>query len=51
MTDKSYPPPCNIYLQPLYLSVTLNACAQRDMIYNVYNKTALFKAIQRKSLK
>ena len=30
MTDKSYPPPCRNYLQPLYLSVTLYACAQRD---------------------
>ena len=29
MTDKSYPPPCRNYLQPLYLSVTLYACAQR----------------------
>ena len=25
----SYPPPCRNYLQPLYLSVTLYACAQR----------------------
>ena len=31
MTDKSYPPPCRNYLQPLYLSVTLYACAQRDV--------------------
>ena len=31
MTDKSYPPPCRNYLQPLYLSVTLYACAQRDI--------------------
>ena len=30
MTDKSYPPPCRNYLQPLYLSVTLYACAQRE---------------------
>ena len=30
MTDKSYPPPRRSYLQPLYLSVTLYACAQRD---------------------
>ena len=29
MTDKSYPPLCRNYLQPLYLSVTLYACAQR----------------------
>ena len=29
MTDESYPPPCRNYLQPLYLSVTLYACAQR----------------------
>ena len=28
-TDKSYPPPCRNYLQLLYLSVTLYACAQR----------------------
>ena len=28
-TDKSYPPPCRNYLLPLYLSVTLYACAQR----------------------
>ena len=32
MTDKSYPPPCRNYLQPLYLSVTLYACAQRDYV-------------------
>ena len=31
MTDKSYPPPCRNYLQPFYLSVTLYACAQRDI--------------------
>ena len=31
MTDKSYTPPCRNYLQPLYLSVTLYACAQRDV--------------------
>ena len=30
MTDKTYPSPCRNYLQPLYLSVTLYACAQRD---------------------
>ena len=30
MTDKTYPPPCRNYLQTLYLSVTLYACAQRD---------------------
>ena len=30
MTDKSHPPPCRNYLQPLYLSVTLYACAQCD---------------------
>ena len=29
MTDTSYPPPCRNYLLPLYLSVTLYACAQR----------------------
>ena len=29
MTDKSYQPPCRNYLQPLYLSLTLYACAQR----------------------
>ena len=29
MTDKSYWPPCRNYLQPLYLSVKLYACAQR----------------------
>ena len=34
MTDKSYPPPCRDYLQPLYLSVTLYACAQRDLPYS-----------------
>ena len=34
MTDKSYPSPCRNYLQPLYLSVTLYACAQRDNIFN-----------------
>ena len=28
-TDKSYPTPCRNYLQLLYLSVTLYACAQR----------------------
>ena len=33
MTDKSYPPPCRHYLKPLYLSVTLYACAQRDHAY------------------
>ena len=32
MTDKNYPPPCRNYLQPLYLSVTLYACAQRVYI-------------------
>ena len=32
MTNKSYQPPCRNYLQPLYLSVTLYACAQRDYI-------------------
>ena len=32
MTDKSYPSPCRNYLQPLYLSVTLYACAQRDKV-------------------
>ena len=32
MTDKSYPPPCRYYLRPLYLSVTLYACAQREYI-------------------
>ena len=31
MIDKSYPPPCRNYRQPLYLSVTLYACAQRDI--------------------
>ena len=30
MTDKSYAPPCRDYLQPLYLSVTLYACVQRE---------------------
>ena len=29
-TDKSYPSPCRNYLLPLYLSVTLYACAQRE---------------------
>ena len=29
---KSYPPPCRNYIQPLYLSVTLYACAQRDEV-------------------
>ena len=33
MADKSYPPPCRNYLQPLYLSVTLYACAQRVDTY------------------
>ena len=39
MTDKSYPPPCRNYLQPLYLSVTLYACAQREylMMSDFYN--------------
>ena len=32
MKDKSYPPPCRNYLLPLYLSVTLYACAQRDNV-------------------
>ena len=32
MTDKSYQPPCRNYLQPLYLSVTLYACAQREVV-------------------
>ena len=32
MTDKSYPPPCRNFLQPFYLSVTLYACAQRDVV-------------------
>ena len=32
-TDKSYPPPCRNYLLPLYLSVTLYACAQRVYPY------------------
>ena len=31
MKDYSYPPPCRNYLQPLYLSVTLYACAQREV--------------------
>ena len=31
MTVKSYPPPCRNFLQPFYLSVTLYACAQRDI--------------------
>ena len=31
MTDKSYPPPCRNFLKPFYLSVTLYACAQRDI--------------------
>ena len=34
MTDKSYPPPCRNYLQTLYLSVTLYACAQREFCNN-----------------
>ena len=34
LTDKSYPPPCRNYLQPLYSSVTLYACAQRDDIHS-----------------
>ena len=38
MTDKSYPPPCRVYLKPLYLSVTLYACAQR---VNAEKKTSL----------
>ena len=38
MTDKNYPPPCRNYLQPLYLFVTLYACAQRDYIVpDVFN--------------
>ena len=44
MTDKSYPPPCRNYLQPLYLSVTLYACAQRvnDLPNNVMSTSYLF---------
>ena len=30
MTEKSYQPPYRDYLKPLYLSVTLYACTQRD---------------------
>ena len=32
MTYKSHPPPCRNDLQPLYLSVTLYACAQRAKV-------------------
>ena len=39
MTDKSYPSPCRNYLKPLYLSVTLYACAQRD---STYRKTSVY---------
>ena len=38
-TDKSYPPPCRNYLLPLYLSVTLYACAQRDGVHKVQGRT------------
>ena len=33
MTGKSYPPPNRNYLQPLYLSLTLYACAQRALVW------------------
>ena len=36
MTDKSYKPPWSNYLQPLYLSVTLHACAQRGYGFNFH---------------
>ena len=41
MTDKSYPPPCRNYLQPLYLSVTLYACAQR--VYAHQRNTTIYQ--------
>ena len=46
MTIRSYLPPYRNYLQPLYLSVTLYACAQRDnghafMISKIYKRVHL----------
>ena len=40
MTDKSYLPPCRNYVQPLYLSVTLYACAHR--VLSMYVNWACF---------
>ena len=43
-TDKTYPSPCRNYLQTLYLSVTLYACAQRDDTVYCQNLTILTKS-------
>ena len=44
MTDKSYPPPCRNYLQPLYLSVTLYACAQREEVHGSASQVKKLKS-------